>query len=195
MKKRGADRKLTLAASVDKNRLRGEATSLSKIVKMVAGECDPSNNGGRRPREYGRPNESEGELSDISDDDDVDEYSDEDDSDDDLEIPDDPEHEARMVLLRAENAALVEQSRQQEEILAAMNERTEKLKQDIERMKVKRAEWRKILGKDGEGGNTTASDANACKQFKEADNDKKKRGGDDEDQEQSGASATAPLVR
>ena len=76
-----------------------------------------------------------------------------------------------------------------------MNERTEKLKQDIELMKVKRAEWRKILGKDGEGGNSTASDANACKQFKEADNDKKKRGGDDEDQEQSAASATAPLVR
>ena len=162
---------------------------------MVSGECDPSENGGRRPREYGRPNDSEEELSDISDDDDVDEYSDEDDSDDDLEIPDDPEHEARMVLLRAENAALVEQSRQQEEILAAMNERTEKMKQDIEQLKVKRAEWRKILGKDDEGGNPTASDTNGCKQFKEGDNDKKKRGGDDEDQEQSGASATAPLVR
>ena len=163
---------------------------------MVSGECDPSENGGRRPREYGRPNDSEEDISDISDDDDDYEYSEgEDDSDDDLEIPDDPEHEARMVLLRAENAALVEQSRQQEEVLAAMHERTEKMKQDIEQLKVKRAEWRKILGKDGEGGNTTASDANTCKQFKEADNDKKKRGGDDEDQEQSVASATAPLVR
>ena len=168
---------------------------MSKIVKMVAGECDPSNNGGRRPREYGRPNDSEEEVSDISDDDDIDEFSDEDDSDDDLEIPDNPEHEARMVLLRAENAALIEESRRQEEILAAMNENTEKLKQDIELMKAKRAEWRRILGKDGEGGNTTASDATACKQFKEADNDKKKRDGDDGDQDQNVASAPAPLVR
>ena len=162
---------------------------------MVAGECDPSENNRRRPREYGRPDESEEELSDISDDDDVDEYSEgEDDSDDDLEIPDDPEHEARMEILRAENAALVEQSRQQEEVLAAMHERTEKMKHDIEQLKIERARL-KNLGKNCEGGSTTASDANGCKQFKESDNDKKKRGGDDEDQEQSGASATAPMVR
>ena len=37
---------------------------------MVSGECDPSENGGRRPREYGRPNDSEEDISDISDDDD-----------------------------------------------------------------------------------------------------------------------------
>ena len=41
---------------------------------MVAGECDPSENNRRRPREYGRPDESEEEISDISDDDD-DDYS------------------------------------------------------------------------------------------------------------------------
>ena len=154
---------------------------------MVSGECDPSENNGRRPREYGRPNESEEELSDISDDDDDDVYSEgEDDSDDDLEIPDDPAHEARMQILRAENAALVEQSRQQEEVLAAMHERTEKMKHDIEQLKIERARL-KNLGKDREGGSMSAADVNGCKQFREGDNDKKKRGGDDEDQEQSGA--------
>ena len=160
---------------------------------MVSGECDPSENNRRRPREYGRPNESEEELSDISDDDD-DEYSEgEDDSDDDLEIPDDPAHEARMQILRSENAALLEQSRQQEQVLAVMQERTEQMKHQIEQLKIEKARL-KNLAKDREGGTTSAAGANGCKQFQEGDNDKKKRGGDDEDQEQSGASTAEPKV-
>ena len=129
---------------------------------MVAGECDPSENNRRRPREYGRPNESEEELSDISDDDD-DVYSEgEDDSDDDLEIPDDPAHEARMQILRSENAALLEQSRQQEQVLAVMQERTEQMKHDIEQLKIERARL-KNLAKDREGGTMSAAGANGCK--------------------------------
>ena len=160
---------------------------------MVAGECDPSNNGGRRPRGDGRPNDSEEEVSDISDDDDVDEFSDEDDSDDDLEIPDDPAHEARMQILRTENAALLEQSRQQEQVLAFMQERTERMRYHNEQIKIEMARL-KNLAKEREDGTASATGANGCKQFREGDNDKKKRGGDDEDQEQSGASTAAPIV-
>ena len=160
---------------------------------MVAGECDPSENNRRRPREYGRPDESEEEISDISDDDDDDYSGGDDDSDDDLEIPDDPAHEARMQILRSENAALLEQSRQQEQVLAVMQERTEQMKHDIEQLKIEKARL-KNLAKDREGGTTSAAGANGCKQFQEGDNDKKKRSGDDEDQEQSGASTAEPKV-
>ena len=154
---------------------------------MVSGECDPGENNRRRPREYGQPNESEDEISDISDDDD-DEYSGgEDDSDDELEVPDDPAHEARMLILRSENAALLEQSRQQEQVLAFMQDRTEQMRHHNEQIKIEVARL-KNLAKKREGGATSGAGANGCKQFREGNDDKKKRGGDDEDQEQSGAS-------
>ena len=160
---------------------------------MVSGECDPSENNRRRPREYGRPDESEEELSDISDDDDDDYSGGEDDSDDDLEIPDDPAHEARMQILRSENAALLEQSRQQEQVLAFMQERTERMRYHNEQIKIEMARL-KNLAKEREDGTASAVGANGCKQFREGDNDKKKRGGDDEDQEQSGASTAEAKI-
>ena len=160
---------------------------------MVSGECDPGENNRRRPREYGQPNESEDEISDIGDDDD-DEYSGgEDDSDDELEVPDDPAHEARMQILRSENATLLEQSRQQEQVLALMQDRTEQMRYHHEQIKVEMARL-KNLAKEREGGATSAAGANGCKQYRETDNDKKKRGGDDEDQDQSGASVAQAKI-
>ena len=154
---------------------------------MVSGECDPGENNRRRPREYGQPNESEDEISDISDDDD-DEYSGgEEDSDDEIEIPDDPAHEARMQILRLENAALREQSRQQEQILASMQDRTEQMRYRNEQIKAEVARLKNLARERGSGA-TSAEGANGCKQYRETNNDEKKRGGDDEDQDQSGAS-------
>ena len=154
---------------------------------MVSRECDPGENNRSRPREYGRPDESGGEGSDISDDDDDNYSGGEDDSDDELEVPDDPAHEARMQILRQENAVLIEQSRQQEQILAFMQDRTERMRHHNEQIKIEVTRL-KNLAKKREGGATDGAGANGCKQFREGNDDKKKRGGDDEDQEQSGTS-------
>ena len=154
---------------------------------MVSGECDPSENNRRRPREYGRPDESEEELSDISDDDDDDYSGGEDDSDDDLEIPDDPAHEARMQILRSENAALVEEARQWEQVLVDMQDRTERMRYHTARVQ-EEIDRLKALAKEREKEATNAAGANGCRPYQEYDNNKRKRGGDDKDQDRSGAS-------
>ena len=160
---------------------------------MVSEERDPERNNRRRPRAHGQPDGSDDEGGDI-DDEDTDDYSEgEDDSDDELEIPDDPAHTARMQILRSENAALLEQSRQQEQVLAFMQERTERMRYHNEQIKIEMARL-KNLAKEREGGTASAAGANGCKQFREGDDDKKKRGGDDEDQEQSGASTAEARV-
>ena len=97
---------------------------------MVLEECDPEDNDRRRPRALRQSEGSDGEDlvdddDDISDDDDSDEDSD----DEELEIPDDPAHEARVAVLRAENALLMSIVDEQNQVLAEMDERTRQIQE------------------------------------------------------------------
>ena len=154
---------------------------------MVSQERDPEQNDRRRPRAYGQPNESEDENSDI-DDESVDEYSEgEDDSDDEIEIPDDPAHTARMQILRAENAALVEEARRQGQVLVDMQERTERMRHCTARVR-EEVDRLKALSREREREAAIAAGANGCRPYQDLGNDKREQGGDDSDQDHSGAS-------
>ena len=154
---------------------------------MVSEEQDPERNNRRRPRAHGQSDGSDDEGNDI-DDEDIDDYSeDEDDSEEEFEIPDDPAHEARMAILRAENAALEEEAHQRNQVLADMQERTELMREHTARVR-EELDRLKALGREREKDATNAAGANECRPHQDFDPHKREHGGDDKDQDHSSAS-------
>ena len=167
-----------------------------KSTEMVSEERDPEKHNQGRPRVRNQSEGSdEGDQDDIVDDD-VDDYSEDgEDSEEELEIPDDPAHEARMQILRAENVMLVEESRRQEQELAVMRERTERiregsaeLRREMERLKALRA-----LGKGDEKDATNATDADGSGPTRDFALRKRDHGGNDEDRGQGGGPSSQSM--
>merc|ERR1712223_2122230 len=101
---------------------------------MVYHEHDPDG-WNRRPHRQGfpPPAASDGEDNDIEDDDDDEENDsdiDSDESEDYIEEPD-PEHEARMAALRAENARLIELQRQEQAALEQETRLRDQILEDV----------------------------------------------------------------
>ena len=97
---------------------------------MPPRQRDPEDNDRRRPRAFRHPGGSDGEdLVDDDDDIDDDDDGDGDSDDEELEIPDDPAHEARMVALREENAQLESIVLEQNEVIDQMALRTTQIQE------------------------------------------------------------------
>ena len=101
--------------------------------KMVCEEHDPDSDR-RRPRAFGLADGSDGEGLDGDDGDDDDDDvggsgGDGSSDEEEIEIPPDPSHEARMAILREQNAQLLAVVDAQEVVLSQMAERTREIQQ------------------------------------------------------------------
>ena len=159
---------------------------------MVLEERDSEENDRRRPRVRGQSKGTDDEDL-VDDDDDIGDHSgDEDDSEEELQIPDDPAHEARMAVLLAENSHLEEEVQRQNQILADMNERTELILEHTARVR-EEVDRLKALGKQREKDAKNAASTNECKPQRDPNPHKREHGGDDEDQDHSGASSAQSM--